>query len=102
MQGINHNPARAEDGSTGLSFHKLRPVVQVAIGVILIISGALGIGTALTTLLEWMGEGSAKELNGWQIVAHTASAVLSLAILAAGVYAVVQRIRHNRDQKQQC
>ncbi len=96
MQSINHNSARAEDGSTGLSFHKLRPAVQVAIGVILVISGALGIGTAL---LEWMGEGSAKELNGWQIVAHTASAVLPLAILAAGVYAVVQRIRHRRGQE---
>jgi len=99
LQGINHNPAGAEDDSTGLSFHKLRPAVQVAIGVILVISGALGLGTALTTLLEWMGEGSAKELNGWQIVAHTASAVLSLAILAAGVYAVVERIRHSKGQE---
>ena len=96
MHGINHNPTRAEDGSTGLSFHKLRPAVQVAIGVPLVISGALGIGSAL---LEWMGGGSAKELNGWQIVAHTAPAMLPLAILAAGVYAVVERIRHSRGQE---
>jgi len=102
LQSTNHNPARDEDSSTGVSFHKLRPVVQLAIGVILIISGAVGLGTALTTLLEWVGKGGAKELNGWQIVGHASSAMIALAILAAGVYVVVQRIRHNRDQKQQC